>query len=108
MRKRNLIILGVAAAITVAGCSGDSQYDATHDDTGYHGRDYTDKDLIMLPDGYPNIASLCDPYTTGIRLYIPSRKDGASAIVTAVPDSACKLDTSGVNYDKTYRSPDKP
>jgi hypothetical protein len=106
--KRALAIIGVGVVLVASACSSDSQYDATHDDTGYHGRDYTDKNLIMLPDGYPNIASLCDPYTEGIRLYIPSRKDGASAIVTAVDDPTCHMDLSQVNYDKSYRSPDKP
>jgi hypothetical protein len=110
MNRRKIIaaVSAVGIVVTLAACSGDSQYDATHDDSGYRGRDYTEKDLIMMPDGFPNIASVCDPYTDGVRLYVGTRKDGATSVVVPFADPSCKKDMSHVNMDKSYQSPDQP
>jgi hypothetical protein len=108
--KRRIIAAVAALALTfgAVACSGDSQYDATHDDTGYHGRDYRDAEVIIMPDGFPNVATKCDAFSEGHRIYVGTRKGETASVPMIVDDPSCHVDLSQVNYDHSYKSPDKP
>lgn len=109
MRRRHYVAAGALAGLfVISSCSGDSQYDATHDDTGYHGREYTDADIIIMPDGFPNVATKCSAFQEGMRIYVGTRKGETASVPMIVPDHNCHADLSQVNYDPTYRSPEKP
>lgn len=87
-RRITATVLGLAGLLAVAACS-DSARDATHDDTNaYRTRSYNAWDVIIDLDGYRNIATQCDPYQEGKRLYVPTKTDG-SGFFLLVDDPTC-------------------
>ena len=77
----------VAVAVLAAGCG--SKASGTGDAPIGNQGDSAPWDIISSPDHYPNIATRCDPYQSGKRLYIVThdRTDNPPLIVD---DPACQ------------------
>jgi len=80
-------LLVVAVATIGAGCG--SKASGTGDAPIGNRGDGAPWDIISSPDHYPNIATRCDPYQSGKRLYIVTH-DRTDTQPIIVDDPACQ------------------
>jgi hypothetical protein len=76
-------------ASTVAGCGG---YD---EERGWGDAPISERDdgawqIINSPDKFPNIATRCNPYQKGTRIYIQTHTDQAKTQLVLQPDESCR------------------
>lgn len=80
-------MVAVGAVALAAGCNSANDRDGTGD--APVGRaDPSPADIINMPDGWPNIATKCDVYQPGKRIYVPSHKNNDVQPVL-VDDPSC-------------------
>ena len=72
-------------ALALVGCSGDRK---GLGDSPISKRDDSGADIINMPDGYPNIATKCNPFEPGTRIYVVTHsKSDVQPVI--VDDPAC-------------------
>lgn len=64
-----ILVLGVALVFSFTGCTNPKDSGIGDSPIGNKG-DNAPWDIISSPDQYPNIATRCDPYQQGKRIYI--------------------------------------
>lgn len=79
-----------AAAVTVVAASGCARAMEEFRDAPIGRRDDSPADVINMPDGFSNLATKCDPYTKGVRVYVTKNSGGHARAAVAVTDPNCQ------------------
>jgi hypothetical protein len=76
-------------ALSVAGCGGYNE-ERGWGDAPISERDDGAWQIINSPDMFPNIATRCNPYQKGTRIYIQTHTEQAKAQLVLQPDESCR------------------
>lgn len=87
MKNRLLVLSVVCAGLALGGAIADKANEARgRGDSGISAIDDTPKEVIQMPDRFPNVATACDHH--GHRIYVTTKSD-QSLFLAVIADPAC-------------------
>jgi hypothetical protein len=88
MRKA-IAIVSAVAVITLSGCARKSAGTIDAPVAGNNGQDNSPAQIINMPNAWRNIATKCDVFQKGYRIYETRSNSNSNSNIVIVPDVGC-------------------
>jgi len=87
--RKTIAVVSAVAVIALGGCARKSAGTIDAPVAGNNGQDNTPAQIINMPNAWRNIATKCDVFQKGYRVYETRSNSNSNSNFIIVPDSRC-------------------